>query len=85
MEINSTVNEGRFRFAAEAHHNQQCGFRKSIFQNSARQKEQVCKPNFVSRFQISDVKFEISNLKSGGDHSSSPAVAGRIKQPTRRS
>ena len=35
--------------------------------------EQVCKPNSVSHFEISDLRSEIS--KWDGDHSSSPTVA----------
>jgi hypothetical protein len=63
------------------------------------QREQVYKPNSVSRSEISNLKFEvaliqdqqltsklsISVLRSGGDHSSSPTVASWIKRSTRRS
>jgi len=62
--------------------------------NGPANQEQVCKPNSVPRSQIWNFKFEISNPKSqvlwsqiwdrSGDHSSSPAVASRIKRPTRR-
>jgi len=35
------------------------------------------------KFEIWDLRSQIRNRS--GDHSSSPVVAGRIKQPTRRS